>query len=198
MTSHNKKQSPSKKSSTKKKSAKSKKAKSASTETAALKAPTSRLLVVGKKAPTFKLKDKSEKNYKLSDFDSEYVVIFFYPKDNTPGCTIESKSYSKALARFERLDAAVIGISGGDAESKEKFCKKQGLKTLHLSDPDFAVSEKYGVYGEKKFLGRKYLGINRITYILDAQKRVLKVFDKVNPLTHVEEVLDFLNQQSEA
>lgn len=149
-------------------------------------------LSVGKKAPDFSLKDREGVSHKLSAIDADFVVLFFYPKDDTPGCTVEAKSFTAAKKKLEKLGAVAIGISGGDEKSKEKFCSKHGLETLMLSDSDFAVSEKYQVYGEKKFMGRTYQGIHRITYVLDRDRKIVKVFDKVKPPTHVEEVLEFL------
>lgn len=148
----------------------------------------------GKKAPSFKLKDKDEKFISLNDFDSDYYIIYFYPKDNTPGCTIEAQMFSKDKSKFNKLNSTIIGISGGDQKTKTKFCKKNNLKIILLSDTDFKVSTKYGVYGEKKFMGRTYMGINRVTFILDKNKKIIKIFDKVKPLIHSKEVLDFIKK----
>ncbi|MGV8142342.1 MAG: thioredoxin-dependent thiol peroxidase [Candidatus Pacearchaeota archaeon] len=145
-------------------------------------------------APNFSLKDKNNKEHSLSSIKSKYKVIFFYPKDNTPGCTIESKELSDALPEFKKLNIEVIGISGGDNKSKEKFCTKYGLNLLLLSDTDFAVSKAYKVYGEKSFMGRKYLGIFRTTFILDKNNKIIKTFEKVSPLGHAKEVLDFVRE----
>lgn len=144
----------------------------------------------GKKAPDFRLKDKDGKVHQLSN--SNFFVIYFYPKDNTPGCTIEANQFNSKLKEFEKLDVQIIGISGGDEKSKTKFCEKHGLKILLLSDTDFAVSKKFGVYGEKLFMGRKYMGINRVTFILDRKRKVIKIFEKVKPAAHAEEVLEFI------
>ena len=140
----------------------------------------------------FSLKDKDDKEHRLSGIKSKYKVIYFYPKDNTPGCTIESKELSDALPELKKLKTEVIGISGGDNKSKEKFCSKYNLKLLLLSDTDFSVSKAYKVYGEKQFMGRKYLGINRTTFILDKDNKIIKVFEKVSPLGHAKEVLEFI------
>ncbi len=155
------------------------------------------MIKLGKKAPAFALKDKDGEKYRLADFDADYTVLFFYPKDNTPGCTIEAQSFSKNLKKFDERGVAVVGISGGDADSKEKFCSKHGLKVLLLSDPEFKVSDKYGVYGEKKFMGKRFMGISRATYLLDEDKRVIEVFDKVKPITHVKELLDYIDELEE-
>lgn len=151
--------------------------------------------LLGKKAPAFKLLDKDGTSHQLKDFDEDFIVLFFYPKDNTPGCTIESKGFSKSLKKFEKLNARVIGISGGNEKSKQKFCSANKLNQLMLSDSDFKVSSKYKVYGKKNFMGKTYLGISRVTFILNQQRKVIKVFDKVSPLTHPKEVLNFISEE---
>ena len=145
-------------------------------------------------APNFSLKDKNNKEHSLSGIKSKYKIIYFYPKDNTPGCTIESKELSDAVSQFRKLDTEVIGISGGDNKSKEKFCTKYNLKLLLLSDTDFSVSKAYKVYGEKSFMGKEYLGIFRTTFILDKNNKIIKIFEKVSPLGHAKEVLDFVRE----
>jgi len=147
------------------------------------------MLNEGDKAPELNLKDKDGKAYKFKDFDADYSLIFFYPKDNTPGCTTEALQFTKDLAKFEKLNAKIIGISGGDEKSKTKFCEKHNLKVLLLSDPDFSVAEKYGVYGEQSFMGKKYLGISRASFLLDKNKKIIKVYPKVKPKEHSAEVL---------
>lgn len=147
----------------------------------------------GKKAPAFALKDRNGETHRLSKIDSDYVVLFFYPKDSTPGCTIEASEFTKDLKKFEKAGATVIGISGGDEKSKAKFCEKHNLKTLLLSDTDFSISDKYGVYGEKKFMGRTFMGINRTTFVIGPDRKVIKVFDKVKPKGHSREVLTVIN-----
>jgi thioredoxin-dependent peroxiredoxin len=149
------------------------------------------LLQKGKKAPQFSLEDKDGALHGLCK-DSDYTVLFFYPKDNTPGCTIEAKEFSEALQRFARLKIKVIGISGGDAKSKTKFCDKHGLVVPMVSDEDFAVSTAYGVYGEKKFMGRVFDGIHRTTFIIGKNRTIQHVFDKVKPEGHAQEVLDVI------
>ena len=148
--------------------------------------------IEGKKAPAFTLKDKEGISHALSKMDAPYLVVYFYPKDSTPGCTVEAKEFSKDLAKFKKLGAEIVGISGGDEETKAKFCSKHGLKVLLLSDPDFKVCEKYGVYGMKSFMGRKFKGIFRKTFVLNEKRRVIKQFDKVKPAEHSKEVLSFL------
>lgn len=150
--------------------------------------------LLGKKAPQFALKDKDSTLHNLKAIDSEFVVLFFYPKDNTPGCTIEAQNFSKDIAKFNKLGATLIGISGGDEKSKEKFCSKHKLQMTLLSDPDFSVATKYHSFGPKSFMGRKFNGISRNTFILDKSKKIIRVFEKVQPLTHSKEVLEALGE----
>ncbi len=144
---------------------------------------------VGSKAPDFSLKDKNGTVHQLSRIKSKYTFIYFYPKDSTPGCTIEAHQFNQHLTEFEKEGVQVIGISGGDEKSKTKFCDKNRLNLLLLSDRDFSISKEYGVYGEKKIMGKKFQGIYRSSYLLDTGKKVLKVYEKVNPFTHAVEVL---------
>lgn len=148
-----------------------------------------------KKAPNFSLKDKEKKIYSLKDFNSDFLVVYFYPKDDTPGCTIEAQEFTNNLEKFKKLNASIIGISGGNEGTKAKFCNKYNLKVLLLSDPDFSISKKYGVYGEKSFLGKKFMGIKRTTFILDKNKNIIKAYENVKPLDHSKEILEFIKNQ---
>lgn len=145
------------------------------------------------KAPDFELKDKDDNVVKLFDIKN-YAVVYFYPKDNTPGCTIEANDFTFYLDEFRKFDTIVVGISGGDSKSKEKFCKKYNLKVLLLSDSDFKVSKSYGAYGEKSFMGRKYNGIFRNTYIIDKNKKIIKIYENVSAKNHAKEVLRILQK----
>ena len=152
------------------------------------------MLTVGTKVADFSLEDKNGNIHTLSEISAKYIVVYFYPKDNTPGCTIEAKKFSDALPEFEKQGAVVIGISGGDQKSKTKFCDKHDLKLLLLSDDaDFSASKSFACYGKKKFMGREFDGIFRKTYVLDSEMRVVKVYEKVKPFTHAQEVLEDLN-----
>jgi thioredoxin-dependent peroxiredoxin len=150
------------------------------------------LLKEGVRAPAFALQDKENRTHRLEDLMGEYTVVYFYPKDNTPGCTVEAQAFTKDLKKFSSAKTRVIGISGGDAKSKAKFCEQCKLGVLLLSDSDFRISKKYGVYGEKSFMGRKFLGIKRITFVLDKKGKIIKIFDKVSPKEHSKEVLEFV------
>jgi len=155
--------------------------------------------LLGKKAPNFNLADKESQSWSLSDLlkNHDYLVIFFYPKDNTPGCTIEAKSFSKQISKLKKLKAFPVGISGGDQKSKQAFCKKHKLNVLLLSDPDFTTAERYGSFGEKLFMGRKYDGIFRNTFIVSKKRKILRVFEKVSPPVHLQEILEFLRLNKE-
>ena len=143
-------------------------------------------------APDFSLRDKDSNIHSLSEINSDYVLVYFYPKDSTPGCTIEAQEFSKDIEEFNKLNTTIIGISGGDEKSKTKFCEKHDLKILLLSDSDFSVSNNYGVYGEKSFMGRKYMGISRWTFVLNKDHKIIKIYDKVKPAEHSQEVLEFI------
>jgi peroxiredoxin Q/BCP len=147
---------------------------------------------LGQKAPDFSLKDRTGKLYSLKSFKDKFLIVYFYPKDDTPGCTIETKNFSSDRAKFEKLGAQVVGISGGDEKSKEKFCKKHNIALTLLSDTDFAVAKSYDSFGEKTFMGRKFNGIFRNTFVLDASKKIVQIFEKVSPEEHSEEVLSAL------
>ena len=150
----------------------------------------------GKKAPAFTLENKDGEKVALKDIEADFTVLFFYPKDSTPGCTIEAKGFNKSLNTFAKNGVEVIGISGGDNSTKEKFCKKHSLKLDLLSDADFKVSKKYQSYGEKKFMGKTFEGIYRKTFVLDKNKKIIKAYDKVKPAEHPKEVLDFIKSYS--
>jgi len=144
------------------------------------------------KAPDFSLKDKDGKLARLSDLEG-VVVLYFYPKDDTPGCTIQAKEYSAHLNEFKRGGITVLGISGGDEKSKQKFCDKYGLKVRLLSDSDFSVCKKYGVYGEKKFMGKLFKGIRRTSFIIK-DGLIKYVIRSVDVKNDYKEVLDKINE----
>jgi len=150
----------------------------------------------GAKAPKFRLCDKDGKEHGVGVTKANYTVLYFYPKDDTPGCTIEAQEFSAALKDFTRRGAQVIGISGGDQKTKEKFCSKFKLSVRLVSDSDFEVSRSYGVYGDKKFMGRTYKGIHRTTFVIDESGKVAKVFGSVKPEGHAQEVLSALDELS--
>lgn len=150
------------------------------------------MLKEGDKVPTITLPDNTGKKWKLGSAKAKYTVLYFYPKDDTPGCTIEAKEFSSNLSKFKKENVEVVGISGGDSDSKEKFCKKHKLSVKLLADESLAVSKKFGVYGKKQFLGKSYMGIYRQTFVINQKGKVVKIFPNVKPETHPEEVLLFI------
>lgn len=150
------------------------------------------MLSVGDKAPDFSLCDKDGKRVRLSDFKGKKVVIYFYPKDNTPGCTRQACAFASAFEEFKRLGITVIGISRDSVASHVKFAGKYNLPFILLSDPEREAIEPYGVWQEKKLYGKVTLGIVRTTFIIDEMGRVEKVMPKVKPDTNAAEILEYL------
>jgi peroxiredoxin Q/BCP len=143
----------------------------------------------GKPAPDFELKSDSGESVKLSDLRGKQVVLYFYPKDDTPGCTKQACGIRDAYAEFEQAGAVVLGVSPDNERSHVKFKEKFGLPFPLLADQDHHVAEAYGVWGEKKYMGRTYLGIERSTFVIDADGTVKKIMRKVKPDTHADDVL---------
>jgi peroxiredoxin Q/BCP len=148
----------------------------------------------GKKAPAFKLPTTGGKTVALGDFKDQFLVLYFYPKDDTPGCTIEAHDFQKALPALKKLGAVVLGVSKDSVESHARFAKKYGLKFPLLSDKDGKVIDKYGAWGEKNNYGKKYMGILRSTVIIDPKGKVARVFEKVKVKGHVDAVLDAIRE----
>lgn len=142
----------------------------------------------GRKAPTFRLKDQNGQEHSLADYAGKSVILYFYPKDDTPGCTTESCEFQERLPAFKKSGAAVLGVSILDEKSKAKFAKKHGLTFPLLADADHAVAEKYGVWQQKMRYGRKYMGIVRTTYLIGPDGRVQQRWDKVKVEGHADEV----------
>jgi len=145
-------------------------------------------LEVGKKAPSFTLQDDGDDKVALSSLAGQWVVLYFYPKDDTPGCTVEACEFTSALAGFEKLDAVVLGCSRDTAESHRKFIAKHKLKIRLLSDPDHTVMEKYGAWGEKNNYGKKSMGVIRSTVLIDPTGRVAHHWPTVKAAGHAEQV----------
>ena len=148
------------------------------------------LIDEGKKAPEFSLDDQNGKTHRLKDYAGRAVVLYFYPKDDTPGCTTEACAFRDAEPDFSKVKAVVLGVSVLDTKSKAKFAKKHGLNFPLLADEDHAVADAYGAWQEKSMYGRKYMGVARITYLIGPDGKVLKRWDKVSPATHADEVLE--------
>lgn len=147
-------------------------------------------VAAGKKAPDFTLPTDTDETLALSSLKGKPVVLFFYPKDDTSGCTVEACSFRDTLPRFDKLDAVVLGISPDSPKSHRKFKTKFDLPYTLLADETHAVAEKYGVWGEKSMYGRKYMGIFRTTFVIDAAGKIAKVFEKVKPENHAAEVAE--------
>lgn len=147
------------------------------------------MLKEGDKAPDFVSKDADGNSVKLSDLRGQKVVLYFYPKDDTPGCTKEACGFRDSYSDFRRAGIKVIGVSLDSEAKHKKFITKYDLPFTLLADTDRAVSEAYGTYGEKKFMGRNYMGLNRMTFLIDEKGIIKKVFPKVKPEQHAEEVL---------
>lgn len=146
------------------------------------------LIDPGKKAPAFTLKDQHGDTRRLSDYEGRPVILYFYPKDDTPGCTQESCEFQARLPKLKSSKAAVLGISILDEKSKAKFATKHGLTFPLLADADHAVAEQYGVWQQKSFMGRKFMGIVRTTYLIGPDGNVIQRWDKVKVDGHVDEV----------
>jgi len=146
------------------------------------------MLDVGGKAPDFSLPDQNEKTVTLSGLQGRWVVLYFYPKDNTPGCTTEACDFTAGLGEFSRLDAEILGVSPDSAKSHRGFISKQNIGITLLSDPDHKVLESYGAWQKKSMYGREYMGVARSTFLIDPQGRLAHLWPKVKVKGHVEEV----------
>ena len=151
------------------------------------------LIDSGKKAPAFSLKDQDGKLHRLADYAGRPVVLYFYPKDDTPGCTKEACAFRDNLPRFKTSKAAVLGVSILDEASKARFAKKFDLNFPLLADEEHEVAEKYGVWQKKSLYGRSFMGNVRTTYLIDRDGKVAKRWDNVKVDGHAEEVLDAVN-----
>ena len=150
------------------------------------------MIEVGTKAPNFTLNDKYGNPVSLSDFLGKKVVLYFYPKDNTPGCTRQACAFAGAYAGFKQKDVVVIGISKDSAASHQKFAEKYNLPFVLLSDPEKEAIEAFGVWQEKKMCGKVSMGVVRTTFIIDENGVVEKVMPKVKPDTNAAEILEYL------
>jgi peroxiredoxin Q/BCP len=152
------------------------------------------LVEPGTKAPAFALTDQDGTTRTLSDYAGQPLVLYFYPKDDTPGCTAETCSFRDNLPKFKQGKAAVLGVSILDEKSKAKFAAKHDVNFPLLADPDHEIAEKYGVWQEKSRYGRKYMGISRTTYLIDARGKVARRWDNVKVDGHTEVVLNAVHE----
>lgn len=146
-------------------------------------------LKVGQKAPNFKLPDQDSIMRQLKDYAGQWLLIYFYPKDDTPGCTTEACSLRDNLPKFKKGRAAIVGVSVDSAKSHNKFAAKYKLPFTLLADENKEMVEKYGVWAEKSMYGRKYMGTLRTSFLVDPTGKIAKIYEKVKPATHAEEVL---------
>ena len=148
----------------------------------------------GKKAPSFSLKDQDGEKVSLNDFTGKNVVLYFYPKDNTSGCTQEACNFRDELPDFSKLNAVILGVSPDSVDSHKKFAAKYELPFRLLSDEKKQLVEKYGVWKEKSMYGRKYMGVERSTFVIDKTGKVRKIFRKVKVANHNKELLEALKE----
>jgi len=154
------------------------------------------MLKIGNKAKDFKLPDQDEKTHKLSDYLGNFVLIYFYPKDDTPGCTKEACMLRDDFPNFKKIKAKILGISADSVKSHKKFAEKYNLPFTLLSDEKREVLEKYGAIKEKSMFGKTFLGISRISYLIDKEGKVAKIYLNVKPETHAKEVMEDLKNLS--
>ena len=150
------------------------------------------MLKINSKAPSFTVTSTTKNKYSLKDSIGKYVVLYFYPKDDTPGCTMETNDFNKLLSKFKKLDCVVYGLSKDSLKSHDKFRDKYKIKFDLLADEEIKVLKKYKVWGKKKFMGREFMGIIRSTYLIDKKGKILKVWDNVKVKDHAKEVLETL------
>ena len=143
-------------------------------------------------APSFNLESTNDDFYSLKDSLGKYVVLYFYPKDDTPGCTIETNNFNSLLPKFKKLNCDVFGISKDNLKSHYKFKEKYKIKFDLLSDVELGILKKYKVWAKKKFMGREFMGIVRTTFLIDPNGKIVKIWDNVKVKDHAKEVLDTL------
>lgn len=151
------------------------------------------MLQSGSRAPDFSLPDQKGKNHSLSDYKGKWIVLYFYPKDNTPGCTTEACGFRDEYASFQNLNAIIIGISKDSVQSHDKFIQKFNLPFTLLSDKDGEVIESYGAWRLKSMYGKSFMGIVRSTYLINPEGIVAKIYPKVNVKEHAEEIIHDLH-----
>ena len=152
------------------------------------------MLEIGMKAPEFTLKDQDGNEIRLSDFLGKRVVLYFYPKDNTPGCTRQACAFAAAYEGFKAKDVVVIGISKDSVASHRKFAQKYGLPFILLSDPELQAIQGYGVWQEKKLYGKVSMGVVRTSFLIDRQGNLERIMPKVKPDTNAAEILAYLGE----
>jgi len=149
---------------------------------------------INENAPDFCLKDQTDKNVCLRDYKGKWVVLYFYPKDNTPGCTLEARYFSINADKFEKNNAKIIGISPDSIDSHKKFCEKHDLTITLLSDSDHEVLRNYDVWKPKKLYGKEFMGVKRSTFLIDPSGKVVHKWPKVKVAGHVDEIIEKLDE----
>ena len=152
------------------------------------------MIKINSKAPIFKLLSSSNQNFEIGKNLSKYLVIYFYPRDNTPGCTNEAKNITKLYKQFKKLNCEIVGISKDSIESHKKFINKFKIPFQLLSDEKIIVLKKYGAWGEKSMYGKKFMGIKRTTVLINPKGKIIKIWNNVKVKDHVKEVLNFLKE----
>ena len=150
------------------------------------------LLESGSTAPDFTLPNQNDKMVSLSSLKGKKVVLWFYPKANTPGWTIQGKGFRDEFKQFETNNIVILGVSADPVSKQKKFCDKQGFPYDLLSDESHAMLENYGVWGKKKFMGKEYMGISRITYIIDEDGKIEHVIEKVKTMSHAQDLISLM------
>ena len=155
------------------------------------------ILKINSKAPSFEIPATSVGKYSLKNSIGKYLVLYFYPKDDTPGCTIETNDFNKLLSKFKKLECEVYGISKDNIKSHNKFREKYKIKFDLLADEEIKVLKKYKVWGKKKFMGREFMGIIRSTFLIDRKGKIIKIWKNVKVKDHAKEVLKTLKEFSQ-
>jgi len=155
-------------------------------------------LAVGDKAPAFAAQDQDGKMRALKDYSGKWLLLYFYPRDNTPGCTTEACAIRDNFATFEKFGAAVLGVSTDTADSHKKFGEKHRLPFSLLADPDKKIVQEYGAWGAKKFMGKTYHGTHRTSFLIGPDGKIARIYEKVKPAHHAKEVLEDIAELSKA
>lgn len=151
------------------------------------------MLAIGQKAPTFTLPDQNGVMHSLTDYVGNWVILYFYPKDDTPGCTKEACGFRDAVGLFAQKNAVILGVSKDSSKSHQKFINKFKLNFPLLSDTSTEMIQSYGAWGEKKFMGKTYQGIHRYTFLIHPQGTIAKIYEKVDPVAHANKILQDLS-----